>query len=74
MNKNYVIQWKSTINGRAGRGTKTFDKSEGEKLVQELNKEYPQIVHEVVEASAISEAAERRPPAESAMVPMLSIA
>ena len=54
MNKNYVIQWKSTVNGRAGRGTKTFDREEAERLVEELNREYPQIVHEAVETQADS--------------------
>jgi len=50
MNKMYVIQWKSKVNGRAGRGTKMFDRREAEQLVEELNREYPQIDHEVVEA------------------------
>ena len=39
MNNSYVIQWKSTVNGRAGRGTKRFDKDEAEKLVEELNRD-----------------------------------
>ena len=50
MSKNYVIQWKSKANGRAGRGTKPFEKSEADKLAAELNQEYPEIHHEVVEA------------------------
>ena len=45
---NYVIQWKSLVNGRAGRGTKHFDRDEAERLAQELNREYPQILHEAV--------------------------
>ncbi len=53
MHKHYVIQWRSTVNGRAGRGTKVFEKSEAEQLVDELNREYPQIVHEVVEADPV---------------------
>jgi hypothetical protein len=44
----YVIQWKSLVNGRAGRGTKHFDREEAERLAQELNREYPQIHHEAV--------------------------
>lgn len=52
MNKNYVIQWRSTVNGRAGRGTKVFDQSEAERLVEELNREYPQIIHEAVTVDA----------------------
>jgi hypothetical protein len=47
MTKTYVIQWKSKVNGRAGRGTKLFNREEAEQLVQELNVEYPQIQHEV---------------------------
>ena len=38
------------MNGRAGRGTKNFDRAEAERLVKELNSEYPQIHHEVVAA------------------------
>ena len=49
MNKSYVIQWKSKVNGRAGRGTKIFEMEEAQKLVEELNREYPQIQHEAVE-------------------------
>jgi hypothetical protein len=52
MNKTYVIQWKSRVNGRAGKGTKLFDREEAERLVEELNREYPQIHHEVVNAQA----------------------
>ena len=46
----YVIQWKSKVNGRAGRGTKQFDRQEAEQLAAELNREYPDIQHEVVKA------------------------
>jgi hypothetical protein len=53
MRNNYVIQWKSKVNGRAGRGTKQFDKDEAERLVEELNREYPQIEHEAVAATAV---------------------
>ena len=52
MNKRYVIRWKSKINGRAGKGAKTFDREEAERLTKELNLEYPQIEHEVVQATA----------------------
>lgn len=51
MNKKYVIQWKSNVNGRAGKGTKLFDQEEGQRLVEELNFEYPEIEHELVERS-----------------------
>jgi len=51
MSKNsYVIQWKSKVNGRAGRGTKLFAQQEAQRLVDELNREYPQIDHEIVNA------------------------
>lgn len=52
MNKMYVIQWKSKVNGRAGRGTKQFEKEEADRLAQELNEEYPDIQHETIEAPA----------------------
>ena len=48
MNKSYIIKWKSKVNGRAGRGTKLFSRAEAERLVTELNHEYPQIEHEVL--------------------------
>jgi hypothetical protein len=38
------------VNGRAGRGTKQFDRHEAERLAEELNHEYPDILHEVVKA------------------------
>ena len=50
MNKIYAIQWKSKVNGRAGRGTKLFEREEAERLAEELNHEHPQIEHEVVQA------------------------
>ena len=46
MNKTYVIRWKSKVNGRAGRGTKHFNREDAQRLVEELNQEYPQIEHE----------------------------
>ena len=50
MSKSYVIQWKSKINGRAGKGTKVFDLEEAARLAEELNREYPGIHHEPIEA------------------------
>ena len=47
---NYVIRWKSKVNGRAGKGSKEFNHDEAERLVAELNSEYPDIEHEAVEA------------------------
>ena len=52
MSKSYIIQWKSSINGRAGRGTKQFDWEEANRLAEELNRGYPGIHHEVVEGNA----------------------
>lgn len=48
MSKTYVIEWKSKVNGRAGRGTKAFEREEAERLAAELNREYPDIEHEAV--------------------------
>jgi hypothetical protein len=61
MSKMYVIQWKSKVNGRAGRGTKLFDQAEAERLVEELNLEYPQIHHEVFETSQAETSKEETP-------------
>jgi len=51
MNNSYVIQWKSKVNGRAGRGTKRFEKEEADRLVDELNHEYPEIEHTAIPAT-----------------------
>ena len=48
MSQKYVIQWVSKVNGRAGRGTKVFDRGEAEALVKELNDEFPEIHHEPI--------------------------
>ena len=48
MSSTYVIRWKSKVNGRAGRGTKCFERAEAERLAEELNREYPQIEHEAI--------------------------
>lgn len=48
MNKQYVIRWKSKVNGRNGKGTTTFTQAEADKLVTELNRDYPEIEHEAV--------------------------
>lgn len=47
MSEKFVIQWKSSVNGRAGRGTKRFGRAEAERLIAELNQEYPSIQHEL---------------------------
>ena len=61
MNNSYVIQWKSKANGRAGRGTKRFERDEAERLVEELNHEYPQIDHQAVLAPEFETQAEETP-------------
>ena len=48
MSSTYVIRWKSKVNGRAGRGTKCFEREEAQRLAEELNQEYPQIEHEAI--------------------------
>ena len=53
MSKKCVIKWKSKVNGRAGRGTKLFDQSEATRVAAELNREYPQIEHEAVDADSL---------------------
>lgn len=44
----YCIQWKNIETGKAGRGTKQFSREEAEKLVWELNRDYPHIEHQAV--------------------------
>ena len=51
MNKKYIIQWKSKVNGRVGKGTKHFDREEAVQLANELNQQYPDIEHEIMVAS-----------------------
>ena len=48
MSAKYVIRWKSKVNGRAGRGTKEFNREDGARLVAELNIEYPDIEHDLI--------------------------
>ena len=57
MSKSYVIQWKSTINGRTGRGTRVFEFDEAQRLAEELNQEYPDIDHSPAEVATHSQAA-----------------
>jgi hypothetical protein len=61
----YVIQWRSKVNGRAGQGTKEFDRAEAEELAKELNQEYPQIWHEPVAAPLKTETEEESKPEDS---------
>jgi hypothetical protein len=51
MSKKYIIQWKSKVNGRAGRGSRLFPREEAERLAEELNHEYPDIEHEIMDAA-----------------------
>ncbi|MEY2428016.1 MAG: hypothetical protein QOJ40_901 [Verrucomicrobiota bacterium] len=52
MTNNYVIRWKSLVNGRSGRGSKLFTKQEAQRLVEELNREFPSIQHEAVRSTS----------------------
>lgn len=61
MNELYVIQWRSMVNGRAGRGSKIFSRDEAEQLVEELNAEYPDIMHELLPAPESSQLREEDP-------------
>ena len=58
--KTHAIQWKSSVTGTIGTGTKRFEKEEAERLAKELNEDYPDINHEAVipALSAITPAAE----------------
>ena len=46
--KTHTIHWISSANGRIGKGTKVLEKEEAERLVTELNRDYPEIDHEAV--------------------------
>jgi hypothetical protein len=76
MSMKYVIQWKSKVNGRAGRGTKLFEKDEAQRLVTELNREYPQIDHEILGVSESTQSEEQSSAAgiasDSKPTPLLS--
>jgi hypothetical protein len=48
--KTHTIHWKSLSNGRIGTGTFVFEREEAERLAEELNRDYPGIHHEAVEA------------------------
>jgi hypothetical protein len=72
MNNSYVIQWKSKVNGRAGRGTKRFEKDEVEQLIEELNREYPQIKHEAVAVSAAESELVAEPAIPNVSIPVFS--
>ena len=54
MSNTYVIHWKSKVSGRSGRGTKQFTLEQAEGLAHELNREYPNIHHELLEVAALS--------------------
>ena len=73
MSNSYVIQWKSKVNGRAGRGTKRFEKHEVERLVEELNREYPQIEHKAISVAELEPEAVEEAAAPDASTPMLSL-
>ena len=64
MSNGYVIQWKSKVNGRAGRGTKLFDKEEAELLADELNRDYPQIDHKAIPVRQSEETPTEETPSE----------
>src|SRR5262245_52268178 len=58
MDNRYIIQWKSKVNGRVGRGSKFLTRQEADELVAELNSEYPEIEHEVLNVPPEPAAAE----------------
>jgi len=74
MNNSYVIQWKSKVNGRAGRGTKRFEKDEVGQLIEELNREYPQIEHEAVAVGAPETESVAEPAIPGVSNPIFSLA
>jgi hypothetical protein len=55
MSKTYVIRWASKSNGRMGTGTTRFEKEEAEQLAGELNADFPDIHHEVLDVGEESQ-------------------
>ena len=55
MRNTYAIAWQAKASGKYGVGSKRFEKAEAERLAGELNHEYPEIYHEVVNASRDNE-------------------
>jgi hypothetical protein len=52
MSESYVIQWKSKVNGRVGKGSKVLSREDAQRLAAELNRDYPDIQHEIMPADA----------------------
>lgn len=50
MSNTYLIHWKSNVNCRAGKGSRQFSLEEAQRLVEELNHDYPEIEHVLIEA------------------------
>jgi len=64
--KTYAIHWKSSVTGTIGTGTKRFEKEDAERLVAELNENYPDIDHEAVIPAPTAAAELELPIAEAA--------
>ncbi len=45
MEKTYVIVWKARKSGRTGQGTKHLDRQEANALAAELNEQFPEYEH-----------------------------
>ena len=60
--KTHTIRWKSLVNGKIGAGTFLFEKEEAERLAEELNQDYPEILHEAVQSA--------EPPVQTAELPV----
>jgi len=45
----YVISWQDKSRASFGQGKRRFTREEGERLAEELNRDYPNFVHEAVE-------------------------
>ena len=48
MEKTYIISWKRRSHAAFGRSKAVFTREEAERLAEELNRDYPDIVHEPV--------------------------
>jgi hypothetical protein len=52
MEKTYIISWKRKSHAASGRSKGVFTREEAERLAEELNRDYPDIIHEPVNLHA----------------------
>ena len=61
MEKTFVIGWRSKAEPRWGQGRKLFAREEAEVLAEEMNRDYPAFIHEVLDLAPGNPAAKPEP-------------